>query len=419
MPIFVDPETNESYNDSQIAVDHPHVGLVLEHLNKKGDPPSATLIDEEPRLSLGLIELADVEATKRWFVDTFGEANLSDPVPVSTLDWVLNGLRHSIKQEHGPWLPDIGKERDAKSVGGLPHIGTGGSGYPSVAAEIGSYGAGTEGQYVRVGVIDTEMAPNSLLDDHWYTLESSSLLTADDTGEDGYPWLQGHMAFVAGRILRCAPSAMLEIRGVLHGDEPKATVWEVAKAMADFLSSGVSLINLSIGCETADNDPPFVLKRAVDVLTQNGILIIAAAGNNGRDNDPDNARHNAPIFPAACPGAIAVGAVDEHAGYAAPSFSPVGPWISLVGPGVDVVSTYLTGKVRYYRVPGLGTPPYPVEFEGFASWSGTSFAAATVTGEIASRMVPGRNTARGVLAELLGQDPAQHQGIGRYEAPKK
>jgi hypothetical protein len=50
-------------------------------------------------------------------------------------------------------------------------------------------------------------------------------------------------------------------------------------------------------------------------------------------------------------------------------------------------------------------------FTGYAAWSGTSFAAATVSGAIAARTVPGRVTAREALDQLL-RDPAG--GITRY-----
>jgi hypothetical protein len=42
----------------------------------------------------------------------------------------------------------------------------------------------------------------------------------------------------------------------------------------------------------------------------------------------------------------------------------------------------------------------PDEFDGYAAWSGTSFAAATVSGAIAAHVVAGERDARSALEEL-------------------
>jgi hypothetical protein len=67
--------------------------------------------------------------------------------------------------------------------------------------------------------------------------------------------------------------------------------------------------------------------------------------------------------------------------------------VDLVAPGVQVESTYLSGEVQARRpvveddrhvrtqITNLG------RFTGAARWSGTSFAAADATGEIARRML--------------------------------
>src|SRR5262249_8884417 len=120
---------------------------------------------------------------------------------------------------------------------------------------------------------------------------------------NGYSWLQGHSVFVVGKILEQAPAAKLEICGVLKGNPPAApaaNVWTVAKAMANFVDNGVKILNLSIGCYARDGQAPFVLDRAVQVLTGKGVLIIAAAGNHGA-KEVDGIKTNAPIYPAACP----------------------------------------------------------------------------------------------------------------------
>jgi subtilisin family serine protease len=76
-----------------------------------------------------------------------------------------------------------------------------------------------------------------------------------------------------------------------------------------------------------------------------GMLIIAASGNDGTVN------HEAPLnYPAAYPSVLAVGAVDSRAEVA--TFSNGGEGLSLVAPGVDVLSTIsLQGNTISKRAP--------------------------------------------------------------------
>ena len=137
------------------------------------------------------------------------------------------------------------------------------------------------------------------------------------------------------------------------------------------------------------------------------MILVAAAGNHGDDEMPEPATAGAPhsgsaLWPAALPGVVAVGAADVGLDGTAFTFSdadftPVGPgWIDVWAPGVDVVSTYVDGPVE---MPGSG----PRTFAGYARWSGTSFAAADVTGEIAAIAQQDRIPPRDALHRILGR----------------
>jgi subtilisin family serine protease len=73
------------------------------------------------------------------------------------------------------------------------------------------------------------------------------------------------------------------------------------------------------------------------------------------------------------------------------------PWIDVLVPGEDVVSTFLQGDVHVRDGDGTSITR---SFGGFASWSGTSFAAASVSGAVAARTEPGRVSAQQAWAEL-------------------
>jgi membrane-anchored mycosin MYCP len=88
------------------------------------------------------------------------------------------------------------------------------------------------------------------------------------------------------------------------------------------------------------------------------------------------------------------------------------PWVDLTAPGVDVVSTYLTGEVTLAS-PAPGSPTKTFS-DGFAYWDGTSFAAAAVSGAVAAKIVPGQSDARQALASIW---ESPQDGIRPYTKP--
>jgi subtilisin family serine protease len=109
---------------------------------------------------------------------------------------------------------------------------------------------------------------------------------------------------------------------------------------------------------------------------------------------------------------VAVGATDKRDQIA--EFTPPGvPWMDLVAPGVGVESTFLNGKVEtvtvhieqgtaVHRRTNLGT------FNGAARWSGTSFATADATGEIARLVRDNKDmTAREAVKKIRDRKPGE------------
>ena len=150
-----------------------------------------------------------------------------------------------------------------------------------------------------------------------------------------------------------------------------------ADAIVYAVNHGAKVINLSIGgTETSS-----VEKAALEYAGANGVLVVAAAGNEFQEGNPIE-YPAALLQPVGSKGrgglGLSVGATTK-AGRRA-SFSNTGSWISLVAPGEAVlgaVSSY--SKARHW--PRYGLPGSTVGLYGFSS--GTSFAAPQVAGAAA------------------------------------
>jgi len=122
----------------------------------------------------------------------------------------------------------------------------------------------------------------------------------------------------------------------------------VASGITWAVDQGAKVINLSL----VGAAPSSILQAAVDYAVAHDVVLVAASGNYGSE---------APAYPAASSGAVAVAAINESDGH--PAFSNSGAWISVAAPGVDVVTTSLDGD--------------------YASSTGTSPAAAMASGVFA------------------------------------
>lgn len=322
---------------------------------------------------------------------------------MAPIEILIFALRQDFAGSFEGWSPALGKNRTADGIEGRPGVSGGGGGDPTAvgqaSVQVMSPRPGA-GRGVRVGVLDTRLFPHRALDGKHLTPDEDLLPRELSSA---LPQAAGHATFIAGLILDRAPEIELRIRHALDEDDAKAPLWETARKMMEFRD--VHILNLSWIYMTADHEPSLILTRAVDQLNPD-VVLVAAAGNHGvvipQGADAVVLAANRPIQPGAIPGVVAVGALD---GDRPASFSPKpAPWISLGAPGVDLVSTYLKGTVlvkeRNAALAVIGTAEKPFS-DGYARWSGTSFAAANVTGEIAARMTAKRCSAKEAVRDLI------------------
>jgi membrane-anchored mycosin MYCP len=395
-----------------LVVALPYLKLVMNALREAGVDHSNEPTEESELLGLARIRLRDprriAEALQTWKERDDASEISTCRQPESTdsdLDRILWTLRAGFAARYGNWIPTMGKNRVLgrvpgmqnpelgmrtadRGVSGAEEVSHGGGGAPQAVDGDGwpTARATRERDGVSVGILDSALRPHPFLEGAWIgpppVVEANSPVAAE----------AGHATFVAGLVLRQAPGASLDAATLLD-DHGVADSWTAAQEIVRLGQRGIAILNLSFVSYTLDSEAPLVLATAVDRLPPE-VVVVAAAGNHGFLPHGENRK---PAWPAALDDVLAVGALRADCQDLAP-FSPDGPWVDVVAPGVGLVSTFLTGNVDVWRDPD-GAGPEPTgrtveKFAGFAKWSGTSFAAAMISGLIAARTRPGRASAR-------------------------
>lgn len=388
-------------DEEQIVISIAHVPVVKSVLRNVFKVELADPIDQSEQLGLALFTFSPAELP-------FGE--------------LFRELFKHFETHYLGWVPTFGKNRLLGNVvdGGEVSFGSvpAGVAEPTIIPDAISgwpVDRGGAGRNVRVGVLDTAVANSSPVADFVSGDSSFSDLTSAGA-------ISGHAAFVAGLILSQAPGAEVVVRRVLSDRNGQASAWDVAKAIVKFADDGIDVLNLSLLCHTSDGKPPLVLSTAIARLNPK-IVVVAAAGNYGEftavkrsaipNYEPPAALElpesdtvnfsGSPAYPAALDEVVAVGSADAHGGLS--RFTPHNaPWIDVLVAGEELISTYLDGWTG---------PQATQEFNGFASWSGTSFSAALVTGVIAKGTAPGRTSARESWEKIRAGLPARKSDTSR------
>ena len=230
----------------------------------------------------------------------------------------------------------------------------------ATALQLAAAHARSQGAGVTVAVLDTGADPvpalsGRLLPGWNYVADNGDTSdVATSAGDAGV----GHGTFVSGLIALVAPQARILPEKVLNGDG-YGTVYGASQAIMDATAAGAKVINLSFGTET--QPPSNLLQQAIQQAQAIGVVVVAAAGNEGS---------NRPEYPGSWSQTLSVAALDQT-GDALMSFSNYGGWVDVGAPGEGIVG--------------------PMPGGGYAIWAGTSMAAPFVSGQAAliRSLVPG------------------------------
>lgn len=251
-----------------------------------------------------------------------------------------------------------------------------------------------------IALLDTGVRPHGWLPEAG---KQSFVLYAEDYGwtspipdDDAVPgpvgnysshW--GHATFIAGLIRRAAPDAQVLSMRVMnsHGKVSEDHVAGALYWLVDNPDVAVDIVLMAFGRQEDPGDKHLEdLRAPIRKLSERGVRIVASAGNDAAE---------LPVYPAAFAAeprlshnsqrsVLSVGALatpTERAPY-----SNFGPWVAEWRKGTNIISIMpLTTKSSDEPSPDRAAAA-PARGNGYAWWSGTSFAAAAAAGELAARL---------------------------------
>lgn len=206
----------------------------------------------------------------------------------------------------------------------------------------------TSSPTVRIAILDTGIDGSH--PDLAGKIVASANFTTSPTVED----VDGHGTHVAGIAAAATNNGVgvagvgyhsSLLRGKVLGDKGSGQYSWIANGIIWATNNGADVINMSLGGSSGSA----TLQDAVNYAWNNGVVVVAAAGNSNTTS---------PSYPAYYENVIAVASTTSND--ARSNFSSYGSWVDVAAPGSSIYSTYDGG--------------------GYATLSGTSMASPFVAG---------------------------------------
>ena len=197
----------------------------------------------------------------------------------------------------------------------------------------------TQGAGIKVAVLDTGISEHEDLVGAWNSNEAFNC-SSDQDFIDRHSGHGTHCSGIIGArdndigVVGVAPQCVIIPIKVLN-DTGGGNYDNIYNGIKKAIEFDVDIISMSLGCP---KEPPQSVKDIIQEATDKGIIVLAAAGNDGKGVN----------YPAKYNNVIAVAAMDENRNPA--KFTSRGDEIDTIGPGVDIYSTYLNNQ--YARMSG-------------------------------------------------------------------
>ncbi|GMK40941.1 hypothetical protein PCCS19_39970 [Paenibacillus sp. CCS19] len=205
------------------------------------------------------------------------------------------------------------------------------------------------GETVKVAVMDTGISNHPELKIAGGVSFVDGTSYSDDNGHGTH--VAGTIAAQKDNIGVVGVSPNVELYSVKVLDRTGTGSYSnVIKGIDWAIENNIDIVSMSFGGQVFSQ----ALHESISAAEQAGIIVVAAAGNQGSSEE-------GVLYPAKFDETVAVGAINKQ--YTRASFSGIGSELDIVAPGVDVLSTTFDGK--------------------YAEMSGTSMAVPHVTGALA------------------------------------
>lgn len=253
----------------------------------------------------------------------------------------------------------------------------------------------TKGGGVKVGIIDTGI-------DMTHPDLANKIMETTVLSTSGIDDKFGHGTHVAGilaantnnsqGIAGVCPDCQLYIAKALD-DQGDGDMAMIAQGITWAVDKSVKVINISSG--SPNNTQTIV--DAVKYAQDKGVVVVAAAGNNG-----DNKK----FYPAAIAGVVSVAATDNNDKLA--NFSSYGSWVQIAAPGFAIYST-----LPHSLIPGLKAK-YPNVTQSYGALHGSSMSAPFVSGVAALIFSTSFGSSADTVIKRLCDTADKIEGTGSY-----